>query len=130
MTIHARHDAGVFFLEKIMSRCHDEDFTPERDIPEEEQLCMNCRHYDIMHAVITYVHGPKRGQWKTVEVAPCFLSANIADFCGDAVVLMEGTGHCRETAGAFEPSDIYLSMQRDAPHDYGVRPGIDYPATL
>lgn len=110
--------------------CNDEDFAPERDIPLEDQICMNCRHYDLMHSVRTRVYGAGRREWRTVEVAPCFLTANLAEFCGDAVVLMEGTGHCQETTGTFEASDEYLSMQRDEPQDYGVLPGIDYPATL
>ena len=111
--------------------CEDEDFTPERDIPEEDQCCMNCRYYDLKRAMETRVYdGPRLGVFRTVKVAPCIMQANLAEYCGDAVVLMEGAGHCRETAGAFEPSEAYLAMRRDEPNDYGVRPGIDCPATL
>ena len=96
----------------------------------DHKTCGNCRHWGIAKFGITVTipdDGPL-GQL-SVERAPCLLNAIEPDAGDGAVVLLGPESHCRCHSDAWEPVDGF-DGDDESPETYGVRAGVNFPATL
>ena len=101
----------------------------EYAMTDDLKTCGNCRHWGWMFEVeVTLPDSGPMGR-VSIKLAPCLCRAVEADAGDGAVVLLGPDSHCQSHADAWEPSDDFLDELRDA-EDYGVRPGVDFPATL
>lgn len=105
---------------------------------EPEQICGNCAHwlgYSKLFSVgITYYANKFDTKPVTRTFAPCRACAVQAD-AGDHIVLTTENGHCRyQEEEAFTPAPWYYEELKEQHLDedalYGLKPGIDFPATL
>lgn len=101
---------------------------------EQEQICGNCAHwlgYDSRFTI--YVPQYINGKIVKKRYAPCECNAVEAD-AGESVTLLAEYGHCQCHSDAFEPGPWYLEELEEQHLDeaalYGLKPGIDFPATL
>ena len=95
----------------------------------DHKTCGNCRYWGL--SFMTDIPLPDDGPFGRVSrsLAPCLCMAVEADAGDGAVVLLGPESHCQSHADAWEASEDFLDELRAA-DDYGVRPGVDFPATL
>lgn len=96
---------------------------------ERERTCGTCRHWATEFEIAVTL--PDNGPFGRVSFrrAPCMKNAVEPDAGFGAVVLLGPDSHCQCHADAWEAADDYLLEQEEAA-DYGVIPGVDFPATL
>lgn len=70
------------------------------NVPEEDRICGNCRHWDIGDAIEIKVDG------KPEPYAPCMIDAIEPD-AGRAMVFLSADGNCKYHTDAFEPCAEY-----------------------
>ena len=95
----------------------------------DDKACGNCKHWGIRF--MTTVTVPDSGPLGAVsrQLAPCLCDAVEPDAGFGAVVLLGPESHCRCHADAWQPAADIDEPSGDG-DDYGVRPGVDFPATL
>lgn len=94
------------------------------------KTCGNCKYWGVRFAItVTLPDDGPLGQ-RSVERAPCLRNAIEADAGDGAVVLLGPESHCCFHADAWEPADDFSLGDEESPQFYGVRPGVDFPATL
>lgn len=97
-----------------------------------EHTCGTCRHWGTDYEVSVTV--PDNGPFGRVSLrrAPCLCDAVEPDAGYGAVVLLGPDSHCAMHADAWEPlADAEACGDVCEPCAvYGVRPGVDFPATL
>lgn len=97
-----------------------------------DKICGNCAHWagNGKHAG-TVALTDKNG--KIRHYAQCMKFAVEPD-AGESMAMMTENGHCLCHEDAFEPTDDFLVELEEARMDradlYGVRAGVDFPATL
>ena len=98
---------------------------------ERERTCGTCRFWGAETYMQT-VTLPDNGPFGRVSFrrAPCLKGAVEPDAGFGAIVLLGPDCHCQCHADAWEAADDYLLEQEEADADYGVIPGVDFPATL
>lgn len=96
----------------------------------DHKVCGSCAHWGVRRFSML-VTVPDRGPLGMVsrQLAPCLISAVDADAGDGAVVMLGPESHCRCHADAWQPSEDFRRELAEET-DYGVRPGVDYPATL
>ena len=89
-----------------------------------------CRHWGWKFEVDVTL--PDAGPLGRVSIkrAPCLIQAVEPDAGDGAVVLLGPESHCRCHLNAWEPSDDFQYEQEQGADDFGVLPGVDFPATL
>lgn len=95
----------------------------------DDKTCSTCAHWGIRF--MTTVTVPDSGPLGAVsrQLAPCLCDAVEPDAGFGAVVLLGPESHCRCHLDAWEPSEDFRRELAEET-DYGVRPGVDFPATL
>ncbi len=102
---------------------------------DESKTCGTCRFWGKDLAVdIKVPANGSHGELITIHLAPCLRYAVEPDAGDGAIVLLGPESHCKCHADAWEAALGWLEEREAAEaipqYDYGVRPGIDYPATL
>ena len=97
---------------------------------ERERACGTCRHWGTDFEIAVTL--PDNGPFGRVSFrrAPCLKNAVEADAGFGSIVLLGPESHCQCHADAWEAAAWYREEQEEAAADYGVIPGVDFPATL
>lgn len=96
----------------------------------DHKVCGSCAHWGVRRFSVL-VTVPDRGPLGMVsrQLAPCLLNAVEPDAGDGAVVMLGPESHCRCHHDAWQPADG-CDDDAESPELYGVRPGVDFPATL
>lgn len=102
----------------------------------DDKTCGNCCYYGWMfEAVVTVPDRNAEHGLASRKLAPCLWNNGAGygavepDAGFGAVVLLGPESHCRCHADAWQPSEDFRRELAEE-NDYGVRPGVDFPATL
>ena len=96
----------------------------------DHKVCGTCRHWGWKFEVgVTLPDAGPLGR-VSIKRAPCLIHAVDPDAGFGAVALLGPESHCRCHRNAWEPSDDFCLDDVESPEFYGVRPGVDFPATL
>jgi hypothetical protein len=103
--------------------------------PTEAQTCLNCRHWDLDHEAIITLN--EHGRTRQHKVCPCLADAVNAEAGYGAIVMLGPESDCLSQDMAWEPCPEFMAeyhAEQEARWDmaayYGVKAGIDFPATL
>ena len=97
----------------------------------DHKTCGNCKYWGVQFEVAVTV--PDDGPFGriTLRRPPCLCYAVEPDAGYGAVVLLGPESHCRYHADEWEPlDDADADADAETCATYGVRPGVDFPATL